>query len=131
MYAIRSYYGAELMLAENPENALITDHCRGIIDASRRARDLVKQILTFSRQVDQEILPVCIADLVREVIELVRPTLPSTIDVDCQIPDKCPHVMADATQLHQVLMNLITNAYHRITSYNVCYTKLLRGGCAA
>lgn len=103
---------AELMLVENPGNAQIANHCRGIIDASRRARDLVKQILTFSRQVDQEILPVCIADLVREVIKLVRPTLPSTIAIDCQLPDKCPRVMADATQLHQVLMNLITNAYH-------------------
>jgi len=103
---------AELMLVENEGNTKIKDHCRGIIEASRRARDLVKQILTFSRQVDQEILPVCIADLVREVIQLVRPTLPSTIDIDCQLPDKCPRVMADATQLHQVLMNLVTNAYH-------------------
>ncbi|MGD9949386.1 MAG: ATP-binding protein [Desulfobulbus sp.] len=103
---------AELMLVENAGNAEISDHCRGIIDASRRARDLVKQILTFSRQVDQEILPVCIADIVREVVKLVRPTLPTTIDIDCQLPDTCPRVMADATQLHQVLMNLITNAYH-------------------
>ncbi|MDD2462375.1 MAG: ATP-binding protein [Desulfobulbus sp.] len=103
---------AELMLVENPGNADIMEHCRGIIDASRRARDLVKQILTFSRQVDQEILPVCIADIIQEVVKLVRPTLPATIDIDCQLPDKCPRVMADSTQLHQVLMNLITNAYH-------------------
>ena len=103
---------AELMLVENTDNPEVTNHCRGIIEASRRARDLVKQILTFSRQVDQEILPVCIADIVMEVVKLVRPTLPSTIDIDCQLPAKGPRVMADATQLHQVMMNLITNAYH-------------------
>lgn len=103
---------AELMLVENPGNADIREHCRGIIDASRRARDLVKQILTFSRQVDQEILPVSIAEVVQEVVKLVRPTLPATIEIDCQLPPKCPRVMADSSQLHQVLMNLITNAYH-------------------
>nr|WP_321464507.1 ATP-binding protein [uncultured Desulfobulbus sp.] len=103
---------AELMLVENSGNPAITEHCRGIIDASRRARDLVKQILTFSRQVDQEIQPVCMADVINEVVKLVRPTLPATIDIDCRLPEKSPRVMADSTQLHQVLMNLITNAYH-------------------
>lgn len=103
---------AELMLVENPGNTAIVEHCRGIIDAARRARALVKQILTFSRQVDQEILPVSMAEVIGEVLHLVRPTLPATIDIDCQLPDHCPRVMADATQLHQVLMNLITNAFH-------------------
>ncbi len=103
---------AELMLVENPGNTAIREHCRGIIDAARRARALVKQILTFSRQVDQEILPVSMAEVVREVVQLVRPTLPATIEIDCQLPEHSPRVMADATQLHQVLMNLVTNAYH-------------------
>ncbi len=103
---------AELVLIENPGNAGLQEHCRGIIDASKRARDLVKQILTFSRQVDQEIQPISIAEIIREVIQLVRPTLPATIEIDCQLPDYCPRVMADATQLHQVIMNLITNAFH-------------------
>jgi signal transduction histidine kinase len=103
---------AELMLIENPDNAGVGEHCRGIIDASRRARDLVKQILTFSRQVDQEILPISIAEVVREVVQLVRPTLPATIEIDCLLPDHGPRVMADSTQMHQVLMNLITNAFH-------------------
>ena len=103
---------AELMLVENPDNSGVGEHCQGIINASRRARDLVKQILTFSRQVDQEILPVSIADVVHEVVQLVRPTLPTTIAIDCLLPEHDPRVMADSTQLHQVLMNLITNACH-------------------
>ncbi len=103
---------AELMFVENAGNTRVQEHCCSIIDASKRARNLVNQILTFSRQVDQEIIPVSLADIVREVIQLVRPTLPATITIDCRLPDPCPRVMADATQLHQVIMNLITNAFH-------------------
>jgi signal transduction histidine kinase len=103
---------AELMLVENSNNPGLQEHCRGIVDASRRARDLVKQILTFSRQVDQEIRPIPLADIIQEVIQLVRPTLPATIEIVCALPDHCPRIMADATQLHQVLMNLVTNAFH-------------------
>jgi len=103
---------AELMLIENTGNESIREHCRGIVDAAKRARDLVKQILTFSRQVDQEIKPVALVEIVREVIGLVRPTLPSTIEIECDLPERCPRVMADATQLHQVIMNLVTNAFH-------------------
>ena len=103
---------AELMQVENIGNASVQEHCRGIIDASKRARDLVKQILTFSRQLDQEILPVSLADIVHEVVELIRPTLPANIGIDYHAPDHCPWVMADATQLHQVIMNLVTNALH-------------------
>lgn len=103
---------AELMLIENAGNATLREHCRGIVDAAKRARDLVKQILTFSRQVDQEIKPVSLAEIVREVVGLVGPTLPATIAVECHLPDHGPRVMADATQLHQVIMNLVTNAYH-------------------
>jgi len=103
---------AELMLLENPGNAQLSEHCRGIIDAAKRARDLVRQILTFSRQVDQEIKPVSLVEIIDEVIGLVRPTLPSTIEIACDLPEQCPRVMADATQLHQVIMNLVTNAFH-------------------
>ncbi len=103
---------AELMLIENSNNPGLQEHCRGIVDASRRARDLVKQILTFSRQVDQEIKPIPLADIIREVIQLMRPTLPATIEIDFVLPDHCPLIMADATQLHQVIMNLVTNAFH-------------------
>lgn len=103
---------AELMLIENAGNEHLREHCQGIVDAAKRARDLVKQILTFSRQVDQEITPVALADIIREAIGLVRPSLPTTIGIECTLHDQCPMVMANATQLHQVIMNLVTNAFH-------------------
>jgi nitrogen-specific signal transduction histidine kinase/CheY-like chemotaxis protein len=103
---------AELMLVESDVNSETAEHCRGILDASRRARDLVKQILTFSRQVDQEIQPVCLTDIIEEVVKLVHPTLPTTIEIKMHLPESCPRIMADSTQLHQILMNLMTNAYH-------------------
>jgi signal transduction histidine kinase len=111
---------AELMLIENTGNEPLREHCRGIIDAAKRARDLVKQILTFSRQVDQEIKPVSLADIVREVVGLIRPTLPATIEVECNLPDRSPRVMADSTQLHQVIMNLVTNAFHAMEDKGGC-----------
>jgi len=103
---------AELMLVENVGNPQLCEHCRGIVDAAKRARALVKQILTFSRQVDQEITPVSLAEIIQEVIDLVRPTLPATIEIECDLADRCPLVMADASQLHQVILNLVTNAFH-------------------
>jgi Signal transduction histidine kinase len=103
---------AELMLIENTNNKHLHEHCQGIINAAKRARDLVKQILTFSRQVDQEITQVSLVEIIREVIGLVRPSLPKTIEIECDLIEQCPLVVANATQIHQVIMNLVTNAFH-------------------
>lgn len=103
---------AELMLMEAGDNSALREHCQTILDASKRARDLIKQILTFSREVDQEIKPVSLRKVVEEVIHLVRPTLPTTITLQKHFKAKLPYVMADVTQLHQVVINLVTNAFH-------------------
>ena len=103
---------AELLSAEKGDDPVVAEHSRAIVDASRRARALVRQILTFSRQVDQEIVPVSLAAVVTEVLDLLRPTLAANIEVDFHSPDPCPRVMADPTQLHQVVMNLAANACH-------------------
>lgn len=103
---------AELMLLERDNSPVMREHCQRIFDASKRARDLIKQILTFSREVDQEIRPVSLEQIVDEVVQLIRPTLPSTITLTQDITPQLPPVMADGTQLHQVVMNLVTNAFH-------------------
>lgn len=80
--------------------------------AAKRARDLVQQILVFSRQVEQERRPVQVHILVKEALKLLKATLPSTIEMRQNIDIGSGQVLADPTQIHQVLMNLCTNAYH-------------------
>ena len=95
------------------DDALARDLERVLI-SGLRAKELVRQILTFSRQSEQEQKPVQVALVIEEVFKLLRSTLPTTIEIHQQI-NTAPNwstVLADLTQLHQVLMNLGTNAAH-------------------
>ena len=85
-----------------------------VLKASARAADLVKQILAFSRQKEQERQPVSIVSIVREALKLVRPSVPATIEIRQQISMNEGNgvIFADPTEIHQVLMNLCTNAAH-------------------
>jgi PAS domain S-box-containing protein len=83
-----------------------------VYKAGERARDLVKQILTFSRPQEQERKPVFITPIIKEGIKLLRSSLPTTIKINQKIKDTSIMVLADPTQFHQVLMNLCTNASH-------------------
>ncbi len=85
-----------------------------ILNGGFRATDLVKQILTFSRQGREEYKPTKIHYLLKEVLKLLRASLPATIDLQHHIDLDCGLVKADASQIHQVLMNLCTNAKHAI-----------------
>jgi CheY-like chemotaxis protein len=79
---------------------------------SERARDLVKQVLAFSRQSSETLKAIRIGCVVEEVLRLVRVSLPSTIEIQTRIEDDAYGVMADPTQVHQIFMNLCTNAHH-------------------
>jgi signal transduction histidine kinase len=81
-----------------------------VLQASNRAKDLVNQILAFSRQSEQARKPVQIGPLVKETLKLMRASLPTTIKIIEQINEKGALIEADPTQIHQVLMNLCTNA---------------------
>lgn len=83
-----------------------------VLKAANRAKELVKQILTFSRQTEQERKPVQIYLIIKEALKLLRSSLPANIEIKQYIYVDCCQVLADATQIHQVLMNLCTNAYH-------------------
>ncbi len=91
----------------------IEDHLDEIIKAGIRARDLVKQILTFSRRGEAKKQPIDINPLVREILKLVRASFPTTINVTHNIAGGTKHIVnADPTHIHQILMNLCTNAAH-------------------
>jgi len=97
------------MHSNNPEK--VTRHLEQINQSARKAADLVQQILTFSRKSQQEKLPLKIAPVIKEVLKMLRSSIPTTIEIREQIISESM-VIADPTKVHQVIMNLCTNAYH-------------------
>ena len=83
-----------------------------IYAASMRAKELVHQILTFSRQTRGEKKLISIQHIAKEVMKLIRNSIPTTIDIKNNIDNRCPPIHGDPTQIHQIIMNLTTNAYH-------------------
>lgn len=83
-----------------------------IIKASRRVKDLVRQILTFSRRADQKLLPVEPYSVINESLKLLRSTIPTTISIVQNMGNESCTILADSTQIHQMFMNLCTNAVH-------------------
>lgn len=100
---------SRLILKENPE---VRTHLGAVLQASSRATDLIRQILTFSRQERQERRAIQLRTIVAECFGLLRATLPTTIEFDLSLATDAPVVLADPTQVHQILMNLGTNAWH-------------------
>ena len=90
----------------------LRQHLAEIGAASNRAKDLVRQILTFSRQQQPERRPVQLHPVVREALQLLRASLPSTLEIIQVIDEQTPVVLADTSQVHQIIMNLGTNAAH-------------------
>jgi signal transduction histidine kinase len=82
--------------------------------AGLRARDLVRQILTFSRRQPQQLRNIALRPIVDETYGLLRVTLPAGVELELSLGDEALHVDGDATQLQQVLMNLGTNAWHAL-----------------
>jgi PAS domain S-box-containing protein len=106
--AIMGY--TEICLFKEKESTKIRHDLEQVLKAGLRAKDLVNQILTFSRQSDQEKKPLQPEILIKEGIKLLRASLPSTIEIRQNIESVQGRILADPTQIHQVVMNLCTNA---------------------
>ncbi len=102
---------AELAIKETQKESDFHKSFETILEAGQRAADLVKQILTFCRQGKQEFYPVQIGLIIKEVTKFMRASLPTTIAIETKIESKSL-VLADPTQIHQVMMNLCANAGH-------------------
>ncbi len=96
-------------------NSEIQDNLEQILKASERARDMVEQILTFSRQSDVEKRPLNLVKLVSECRRFLKSSVPSTVKISFESSEKSAPVMGDYTQLNQVLMNLATNSVQSLT----------------
>jgi len=103
-----SIYLAKLEAEAHPE---IMEHLENLTVACHRASDLVNQILTFSRQNKQERVPIKLHHVVPEVLKLLRASMPSTIKIETYLAKTGP-VLANVTSIHQVIMNLGTNAWY-------------------
>ncbi len=109
---------SEMLLDDLPQNSLEYENAQEIFNAGKRAGDLVKQILAFSRQAEHKMTPVRIQNILKEVLKLSHSTIPSNIKILQNIQQNCGLVMADSSQIHQIAMNLITNASHAVEDKN-------------
>jgi PAS domain S-box-containing protein len=103
---------AQLAQLHSAEDQKIKRYTGQLCKASERAKGLVQQILTFSRQSKTEKIHVDISEVVKETLKLIRASIPSTIEIKHNISSNLGTVKADQTQIHQVVMNLCMNAFH-------------------
>ncbi len=103
---------AELTLASAEQGTELYTNLENILKAGERAADLVRQILTFSRQAETEKKPLQMSVIVEEALTLLRSSLPATIQIQKNFEDNLHNILADATQIHQIVINLCANAAH-------------------
>jgi PAS domain S-box-containing protein len=102
----------EMLLMDTPEDSSTLDSLKKIYAGANRAKELVKQILTFSRQENVDLQLIKLQPIVKEALKLIRSTIPTTIEIKQDVHPDCGVIKADPTQIHQIVMNLATNAYH-------------------
>ena len=95
-----------------PQNESVQEDLKGIHKAAIRAKDLIRQILSFSRRMKHERAELELYIIIKESLKMLRATLSSTIEIRHQIDEKSGTVLADPSQIHQVILNLCTNASH-------------------
>ncbi|MBU0767991.1 MAG: PAS domain S-box protein [Proteobacteria bacterium] len=101
----------ELTIDYLENGSLPFNNLQGVLEAGERAKGLINQILTFSRQSEQDLKPVQLKLIVKETLKLIRATLPSTIEILQDLQSDAA-ILGDQIKIHQVLMNLFTNASH-------------------
>ena len=102
----------ELLRDELKNQPAALDDLQMMLRGAQRATDLVQQILAFSRKTKHEMTPILLQTVVKEALKFLRSTVPTTVEIAPFISTDLPLVLADATQIHQVIMNLCANAAH-------------------
>lgn len=108
--AIMGY--ADMAKEEVEPGSELEDDLDKVIAGGNRAKDLVKQILAFSRQNHTERIAFQPASVINEAIKMLRSSIPTTIDIQQDIDPISKTILADPTQIHQIIVNLCTNAFH-------------------
>ena len=107
---------SEMLIEDLAEGSLEYENIEMILEAGKRGKDLVQQILSFSRQSEKEKSPVRLQQILEEALKLSRASIASSIQINRDIQQDCGWVLADAIQFHQIVINLITNASHAVDS---------------
>ena len=102
----------EIARDDTPPGSLAANSLDKVLGASQRAATLVKQILAFSRQENVKRIPLELGPIVKDATKFLRPSIPSTVEIRQQFETTTRPILADPTQLHQILINLCTNAFH-------------------
>ncbi len=102
----------EMTMDDVPPDSLAYKNLLEVLKAANRATQLVQHILTFSRSTEEERKPLLLQVIIKEALKLISATIPKTIGIRQDIDNNCGPVLADPTQIHQIIMNLCTNAYH-------------------
>ncbi|MBU0992364.1 MAG: response regulator [Proteobacteria bacterium] len=102
----------ELAQLDSPMLPKLNSHLAEVLKAAGRAKDLVYQILTFSRQDEIQKKPLNVGPILNEAMKMIRASIPATIDIRTHIGNETGIVLADSTQIHQIVINLCTNAAH-------------------
>ena len=103
---------SELALLEIKDNPSLNEKMNEILNAGNRASELVDQILTFSRQTEERQSPIQAASIVKEVLKLLRPSIPFSITISENIDTNCGLVYSNPSAIHQIIMNLCNNALY-------------------
>ena len=120
---------AQLLQLKIPQDSKLQSYVEALITAGNRAKSLVSQILTFSRQSSDERRPIELQPIIKESLKLLQSTIPSTIEIRQNIRSDCGLVFASPIHIHQITMNLCTNAYHAmektggVLSVSLCEVK--------
>lgn len=105
---------AEMLVEDLPNGSPEKENAVEVLKAGQRGAQLVKQILAFSRQHEHKLSPTRLQFVMKEVLKLIRASIPKNIEIKNFLQPDCGLILADSAQLHQIGMNLITNAYHAV-----------------
>ncbi len=104
----------QMVIDDLPRTHKVQEDLKDILDGAKRAKDLVKRILLFSRQKEQILEPIMIRPVIEETLKLMRSSIPANIRIQQDLYNDKDYILCDPTEIHEIVMNLCTNAYHAI-----------------
>ncbi len=102
----------EMSMEDLPEDHPVRENLEDILSGAKRARDLVKQILSFSSQRESVQSPFTLKPIIKEALKLLRSIIPSNIEIKEELSGGKDYIFANPVEIHEIIMNLCTNAYH-------------------